>query len=207
MFVIFGTRGVTSTEDRGAFFCPRCEDERAYRKKRVRRFFTLFFVPVVPLDRVAEYVECEGCGGTFDDAVLSWDPREAQRQFEAEFQKAMKTLMLHMLLADDRIDDAEVRTVCEIYNRLSGGSVSADEVAAEAVLLSASDADPVSVAAAFGPRLNDTGKEMVVQAGLQVASADGHVGDEEMALLRRIAKAMEMSDRHLRGVLGSPLGV
>ena len=42
--IIFGTRGVSSTTGSGRFYCPRCEQERPYHSKRMRRFFTLYFI-------------------------------------------------------------------------------------------------------------------------------------------------------------------
>ena len=38
--IIFGTRGVTSTLEKGDFLCPACCSHREYAHKRVRRFFT-----------------------------------------------------------------------------------------------------------------------------------------------------------------------
>lgn len=205
MFVIFGTRGVKSTQERGSFYCPQCRDTCSYEKKSVRRFFTLFFIPVIPLDQIGEYVECAGCAGTFKETVLSYDPQAEQRRFEAEFQKAMKQLMIHMLLADGRVDDSELDAVSDIYERLSGQPISPGEVGAEAMQLSAAEADPLAIAAEFGPTLNNAGKEMVLKAGLMVAGADGEVSDEELALLAGIAESMDVSRAHFRGIVSSPV--
>ncbi len=48
--IIFGTRGITYSKGNGEFFCPTCADKKPYKHKRVRRFFDLYFVPIVPLD-------------------------------------------------------------------------------------------------------------------------------------------------------------
>lgn len=71
--IIFGTSGITSVEKKGIFHCPACGAGAAYQQKGVRRFFTLFFVPLIPLHKVADYVECGRCGGTFKPEVLSWN--------------------------------------------------------------------------------------------------------------------------------------
>ena len=52
--IIFGTRGVTFTPEKGEFFCPGCCAERSFARKSVRRFFTLYFIPLVPLDKLGE---------------------------------------------------------------------------------------------------------------------------------------------------------
>ena len=145
MFVIFGTKGVTTTDESGSFFCPRCHDERAYDAKKVRRFFTLFFIPVIPLDLIGEYVECGQCKGTYETSVLTYDPREREREVQAEFQKAIRRLMIHMLLADGTVDDAELVTAAKIYEELSGQAVTPEEIGAEAMQVSGSEADPLSL--------------------------------------------------------------
>ena len=71
--IIFGTRGVTYTSTRGQFQCPTCHEKRAYEKRRVRRFFTLYFLPVIPLDKVGEYIECQTCKNTFKPDVLTFE--------------------------------------------------------------------------------------------------------------------------------------
>ena len=51
VFYIFGLIG------RGQFHCPNCGGDRNYEHRTARRFFTLFFLPVIPLDKVGEVVD------------------------------------------------------------------------------------------------------------------------------------------------------
>ena len=69
-FIIWGTRGVTTSKGSGRFVCPSCGADRDYTLKQVRRFFTLYFIPIIPLGLLGTYVECRTCGGTFKDSVL-----------------------------------------------------------------------------------------------------------------------------------------
>jgi len=68
--IIFGTKGVTSTVSTGSFSCPGCSAQTHYDHKRVRRFFTLYWIPLIPLDTIGEYIECLSCHGTFKQSVL-----------------------------------------------------------------------------------------------------------------------------------------
>jgi len=68
--IIFGSRSVTGSKGTGSFDCPRCGTNRPYDHKRVRRFFTLYFIPLIPLSTLGEYIECGGCGGTYKPEVL-----------------------------------------------------------------------------------------------------------------------------------------
>jgi hypothetical protein len=64
VFYIFGLIG------RGQFHCPNCGGDRNYEHRTARRFFTLFFLPVIPLDKVGEVVQCQTCRVRFDPVVL-----------------------------------------------------------------------------------------------------------------------------------------
>ena len=83
-FIIFGTRGVTMNKDQGQFNCPRC-GHCDYKHKRVRCFFTLYFIPLIPMHQLGEYVECQTCQGTYQVEILQYDPSAANQNFEALF--------------------------------------------------------------------------------------------------------------------------
>lgn len=68
--IIFGRRTVTGSKGTGTFDCPQCGPAKPYNHRRQRRFFTLYFIPLIPLQTVGEYVECGGCKGTFKPEVL-----------------------------------------------------------------------------------------------------------------------------------------
>lgn len=79
LLIIFGTKGVTSTVGSGPFWCPSCNMQQYYQHKKVRRYFTLYWIPLIPLDTLGEYIECGTCGGTFQQQVLSYNPQGWQR--------------------------------------------------------------------------------------------------------------------------------
>lgn len=68
--IIFGSRAVTGSKGTGSFVCPRCGPGAPYDHKRVRRFFTLYFIPLIPLRTVGEYIECGTCRTTYKPEVL-----------------------------------------------------------------------------------------------------------------------------------------
>ena len=78
MFFIAGLRTRNKAVGTGTFHCPNEGGVRRYRRLQARRWFTLFFVPVVPLDRRGEWVQCLGCGSTYRTDVL--DRQMARRR-------------------------------------------------------------------------------------------------------------------------------
>ena len=61
MLIIFGLRVFYRTIAQGTFHCRRCGGDRQYRHRAGRRWFTLFFLPVIPLNSVGEHVQCTTC--------------------------------------------------------------------------------------------------------------------------------------------------
>ncbi len=72
--IIFGARPRVTSVDSGTFLCPNCstsrDQQRRYERKRSRNYFTLYFVPLVPLGNGQEFIECQNCQTAFDPTVL-----------------------------------------------------------------------------------------------------------------------------------------
>lgn len=77
MFVLFGLKTRQKVVDRGTFHCPNEDATRPYHHVRARRWFTLFFIPVLPLDRQGELVRCQSCGATYGPDVVTRHPSRA----------------------------------------------------------------------------------------------------------------------------------
>ncbi len=203
--IIFGTRGVTYSAGSGDFHCPECRSTLQYSHKRVRRFFTLYFIPLIPLDLHGEYIECQRCRGTYRLDVLDLDPQADAADFEAEFHHAVKRVMVQMMLADGVIDEEEVKAIRRIYGQLTGNEMSDDDVRSEIAQVERERQDIAATLATCAGVLNDDGKEMVVKAAFLVAAADGVFQDEEKVMLADIGHALSMSNAHVNGVISSML--
>ena len=69
--ILVGSSGHADTVGRGQFFCPRCQTQRAYEHKRNARYFTLYFIPLFPIEKMGDFIECTACHTAYDMAVLS----------------------------------------------------------------------------------------------------------------------------------------
>ena len=199
--IIFGTRGITTTPERGQFFCPQCNSNQSYNYRRVRRFFTLYFIPVIPLDKLGEYVECPACQGTYDPEILNFDPEAADMKLEALFFVAVKHVMIGMLLADGEIDDREVEMLQSQYQELTGTQIPEDELREEIAVIHAAGDSPVDLVSRLSDQLNPNGKEIVMRAAYNIAVSDGVFDDSEQLLLAQIGEAMGLTKAHLAGIM------
>jgi uncharacterized tellurite resistance protein B-like protein len=200
--IIFGTRGVTWTKESGDFVCPGCGGSpQRYKRKTVRRFFTLYFIPLIPLDKVGEYIQCERCGGTFNDRVLSYNPAAERAKVQSDFHDYVRRMTVLAALADGQVDSKEIDAVRHVYQNLTGTVLGDSDIQQELNQVRQSGVDQADQALAFGGDLNDHGKELVIKAVLTVVSADGQIGPEEHEFVEDLATAIKMTPAHLRGIL------
>jgi len=61
MIVIFGSQIVETTFKKGTFHCSRCNKETKFILRHVKRYFALFFIPLLPLGKIGNSLECTTC--------------------------------------------------------------------------------------------------------------------------------------------------
>src|SRR4051812_23372510 len=98
VLLIFGLSVFFRTVGQGDFHCPGCGGDRHYRQRIARRWFTLFFVPVIPLNRVGEVVECTTCRTRYNLDVLRLP---TAREMSAALPAAMRASAAAVLNAGD----------------------------------------------------------------------------------------------------------
>lgn len=74
--IIFGTSNKMKTVGSGQFHCPNCRTMRTYERKQAKRYFSLYFIPLIPMGDAGEFVECQTCHLTFRPEVLNVKPPE-----------------------------------------------------------------------------------------------------------------------------------
>jgi hypothetical protein len=89
--IIYGSRGVYSELSSGDFSCPHCRRGASYRLRQIRRYFTLFFLPIFPIGSGVRFVECDDCGSQFNEEVLDYRQAPADDD-EALLRAAMDQL-------------------------------------------------------------------------------------------------------------------
>src|SRR5262245_38670515 len=70
--IIWGWRRLTSTVFRGTFYCPECSPQRAYSRRRMRPFCTLYYIPLFPTTTLGKYIECDACKSAYKDKILDY---------------------------------------------------------------------------------------------------------------------------------------
>lgn len=197
--IIWGFRVIFRTLSTGMFFCPKEEADRSYKLRSAQRFFTLFFIPLIPLKKLGTVVQCEGCNTQFEERVLT-TPTTSQR-------------------ADSLAET--VRSGAVAILRTGGDSATGREQAARLVTgylpsytdaQLADDVEELDVGEfrnglqSVRSFLDEHGKEGLLTRFALVALADkGSLTDIERSLLLEIGGDLGMTPTHSRGVVDSAI--
>lgn len=68
--VLWGWKSIRRQVGSGVFACPSEATERAYWVYRIRRWWTIFSMPVFPAGVLGEQIECFCCGNIYGPAIL-----------------------------------------------------------------------------------------------------------------------------------------
>ncbi|MGB1247478.1 MAG: TerB family tellurite resistance protein [Chitinophagales bacterium] len=197
--IIVGTRGVKWTLKEGQFNCPQCEKTTNYRHRSVRRFFTLYFIPIIPLDKLGEYVECRNCKGTFVPNILNMNSM-SKDQFLATYEKAIHHTMVLTMLADGIIDENEKLEVLAIINKFGHNDMTMEQLMEYTKQVQKENEDVSTYLKKIAGELNEQGKETIIKCALSVAASDGDMDPTEMELIKRMSESLQMKADHVKRI-------
>lgn len=203
LMIFFGTRGVTLTGDSGDFLCPQCSKACTYKRRKVRRFFTLYFVPLIPLNLLGEYIECQTCKTAYNDNVLERRKSVStdDKPFEAEYERAMRKSMAIMVLADGEVGQTEVKAMTDIYNSISGKEATFEDMASEIEITKGEGLTIESYLENINGFVNRSGKELLVKALIGIAYADGNFDETEQKILITALAKLDISKEHFEEIM------
>jgi len=201
--IIWGTRGITTTKGSGNFHCPNCDARQTYHHKKLQRFFTLYFIPLIPMETLHEYVQCQTCRSDFKTAVLQYDPEIERSARREQVNAHYRAVLVHFARMANRRDQEFRERVAELFHGLAdGGAMTAAEVADDLGREPLEDIIPA--ADRLAPFLTERGREELMFGLVEVA---GPLDDHKRQALVEAARAFGMSEAHLRGVMaaGQPI--
>jgi hypothetical protein len=195
VLIIFGLRVFYRTIAQGTFHCRRCGGDREYRHRSGRRWFTLFFIPVIPLNAVGEHVQCTTCKTRYVVEVLN-QPTTAQMQ--AALPAGMRAAVSAMLRSGDPASPASRQRAIEAV--IGAGTPGYDEAMLNADLMQPFEA--------IRPALNQVGAQLTIQARewyltevLRIAMADGSLTESERHAALAIGIDLGMTQAQVVGVV------
>jgi len=195
VLIIWGIRVFFHTIGQGVFHCKRCGSDRNYRQRSGRRFFTLFFIPIIPLNKVGEHVQCTTCKTRYHLEVLNL-PTAVQMQ--AALPSGMRAAATTMLRAGDPGSmPARQRAIAAIT---SAGAQGYDDAALNADLGVRADAAGPALAQ-VGAQFAIHGKETFLAEVVRIGMADGPLTGTERNAAHMIGEALGMTQAQTIGLI------
>jgi hypothetical protein len=195
LLIIWGLRVFYRTIGQGVFHCRRCGGDRQYRLRSGRRFFTLFFIPVIPLHKSGEHVQCLTCKTRYHTSALALPTAE---QMQAALPAGMRAAATAMLRAGDPGSMPSRRRAIEA----STGAGAEDYGQA------ALDSDLAQPPEYIPPALHQVGSQLAAQARewflaeiVRIAMADGPLRDSERQAAQAVAADLGMTQAQAYGVI------
>jgi hypothetical protein len=195
MLIIWGLRIVYRTIAQGLFYCRKCGGDRDYRHRAGRRYFTLFFIPVIPLNQTGEHVQCLTCKTRYVTDVLQL-PTAAQMQ--AALPTGVRALICVMLSAGDAANTAARRRAIEMA--AGAGAEGYDDAALDADLAQSRAAARPAIAT-LGAQLRPEAREWYLAELVRIAMADGPLSGAQRAAAEAVAAELGMTRAQATGVI------
>jgi uncharacterized tellurite resistance protein B-like protein len=180
----------------GVFFCQVCGGDRHYHRKQGRRWFTLFWIPFIPLNNVGdEFVECTTCKNAYRLTVLNQPTSAALSDGILGATRSA----LAWLLRTEAPDAATVAAALWALSAVANRQWTEEELRSDIAHLDVSGLP--GQLATLATVLNEHGREGFLRGCAKVAAADGSISDAERSLLDNVASSLGMTPAHTLGVI------
>lgn len=196
--IIWGFRVIWRAIADGVFHCPQEDRDQPYKLKRAQRFFTLFFIPLIPLKKMGEAVECQGCKTKFEKSVLD---RPTADQMGERLGEAARVGVVALLRIDAPAAASAREEALRVVTDLSNAPYDDTQLNSDIGLLPTHDViGAVQKAALF---LSEPGRERLLSGCVRVAIADGPMTGNERRVIDTIGGALSMTAAHVQGVVAT----
>lgn len=197
MLLIFGTKVRTTVLRAVVFACPNCRSDRAGTVLLLRRWFTLFFLPIIPMGKVGEAVRCETCGSTYRPDVLSLPTGADTSTAHANAVRALSVLLVGA--GDPGDAGLRARAVANVASVVPGyvdDTLTSDLPAIDRAYAAQYVAP---LAEAFGP---DRSERFVAEL-VRVGASGGALTVDQRSLIDEVGRALLLSPAYVAGIVAT----
>lgn len=197
MILIWGFKILFKVVGNGVFSCPNCGQDRNYERREARRWFTFFWIPIIPLKVIGSVIRCSYCHNDFRESALQ---RPTAAQTTDLLQNAVRGVMVNVLRQGGATHPAARQAaVQEIV--LAGASGYQDANLDQDFPVVPQDLS--QMLGALTAQMPQSGREALLAGAVRVALADGPLNPGEQAVVNAVGAALGMSPAYVSGVVGS----
>ncbi len=201
---------------RGLFRCPDCGNTQNFRLRTSRPFLTLYFIPVLPIGGLQEYVQCLNCKNSYEPDILATSmmpasfssatlptastgelPTSGQKQLASQprspaeiplREDLLKAIAL-IMVEDGQVSEDEIRIARRLYENIVAENLSREDLGRMCAYVQQQRLSTLSFLATAKNRRNHQEKLLLVQAIFGVAGAEGEISPKR---LQSLVKAQAM---------------
>lgn len=197
VFLVFGFRTRATRVGGGVFFCPNCRVDRQYELLQLRRWFTLFFIPIFPTGAArGQHVKCQTCGKAYQPQVLE---APTSQSLAAALVQALRLAVVALLRVTDPADTTAREAAVRELVAAGAAGYGPDALLADLAALDPSGLVPAVQTLARG--LNQHGKEGFVSRLARIGAGGGALTEAQTAVIEAVGSSLGLSVAHLAGIV------
>jgi hypothetical protein len=195
---LIGLRFYFRTTGHGVLHCQRCGGDRRYRRCVGRRWIHILHIPLIPLDRVDEHVQCRSCRTRYRVEVLAIPTiAEMKEALPAGTLAAVTT----MLRAGDPTSPAARSWAIDVLTAAGLANYDDSALTVDLALGAGRGADIAAPLGRLAIQLTMPAPEWFLTDAVRVGLADGPLSEEEREAARLIATHLGMTAAQADGVI------
>lgn len=199
--IVIGTTNLTMKRGTGSFYCPTCSAQSPYTRKLVRQFLTIYFIPLIPLNKVREYLECGTCRGEFSPEAADLDAHSVQEAQRAAAYELMRRILVLIVGADAIVTEDELAVVRQFTQQFLQEDVSVPELLGELDRVRDSGIEIESFILHLAEQLPDEYRELLIRYAFLAASAEGSLSASRADLLMSMPALLGVTEAQFRRVV------
>jgi tellurite resistance protein len=180
----------------GALHCQRCGGDREYARCVGRRWLYLCFLPVLPLHRIDEHVQCTTCGTRYRLEVLLLP---TSVQMLAALPAATRAAVVTMLRAGDQASAVARARAIETIKQAGAEDYGDTDLSGD--LDRDSESELGTVLGRFAIQLMMPAHEWFLATVVRVGLADGQLSPDERTVATQVAAHLGMTPAQAHGVI------
>lgn len=195
--IIYGTRGKNVHAGDGQFLCPRCGVEKPYKHFEVKNYFTLYFIPLIPIGKAGEFVECGGCAGTFAPEILTYDPEVEREETATTFRRLCVLFLLDM----NRCTQSTLEALQDILSDTLDYDIERDDVARDVRQAQSAAPDTKKFVKSQTSEFADEGRLLLLITLRRILESEGPLQEHEKTRIVEFGKMMGLRAKAVTKVL------
>lgn len=184
----------------GPFYCPNCKSDQFQRTRKRQRFFTLFFIPIIPLKVIDHVVVCQRCVSEYNTEVLEIPTDAEENRARRDAYGIIMAFALQFSVQDRQKLDIATTTFRSLTKNTLTDGYRADSIELTSYL-QIPTTQAIEIIRNAAPSFATEQKESLVALAATIATASNEISESVLAPVVTCGEALGLSEKHIKGIL------